>query len=180
MTGIRRLRGIHGLLAAGVLFAIGGCGGGAPAGGDIGGAAPMRGFGVAVDQAVSARVPVVHLRTCGTWGCHDQDVPLLISGGTSAGPCPTGSGPDVACAAHQLPGPGPGYGYAPVPDLTLEPVTVTVTTPPGAALSINVDVRVQPRPICPDSGRSGSGTTCAGATPQAKIRIAADGTVSQA
>ncbi|WP_432992469.1 hypothetical protein [Dactylosporangium sp. CA-233914] len=140
-----------------------------------GGPAALRGFGVDVDAAVSARVPQVHLRTCGPWGCHEQDVPLQVAGPVSAGPCPSDAAPDTACGAVQLPGPGPAHGYAPVPSLTMDPVTVTVTTPPGAPLAIDAQLTVRPRPICP-----GAATGCAEPTPQAQIRIAADGSVSQA
>jgi hypothetical protein len=148
----------------------------------------LRGFGVAVDEAVAGRVPVVQLRTCGAWGCHEQDVPLSISGPTSAASCASRSDapPDAAaCGVQHLPGPGPGFGYAPVPGLTFDPVTVLVTTPPGAPLPISAEVRVQPYAVCPGGGgpEQGSpataGPTCAGATPQAELRIAADGTVSQ-
>lgn len=129
-------------------------------------AAALRGFGVEVDQAIAPRVPLIRVRTCGGWGCHEQDVPLHISGPVSALPCPTDAGPDTACGAVQLPGPGPGYGYAPVPGLTLDEVTVTVTTPAGAPLRISGEVVV--RPVAVD-----------GTVPQAGLRIAADGTVSQ-
>src|SRR5262245_17631203 len=100
------------VVVAGIVLGLSGCGGGGAGGGMSSGSAPLRGFGVQVDEAVSARVPVVHLRTCGSWGCHEQDVPLAISGPTSALPCETGS-PDAACGLAHLPGPGPGYGYAP-------------------------------------------------------------------
>ncbi|HVQ95399.1 MAG TPA: hypothetical protein VMU51_30500 [Mycobacteriales bacterium] len=176
------------LAAVGVVVALSGCAGREAASGESGGAAPLRGFGVQVDQAVSARVPMVHLKTCGPWGCHDQDVPLSISGPTSAAPCGTGSqSADTACGVVHLPGPGPGYGYAPVPGLTQEPVTVRVTTPPGAPVRLDARLRVQPRLVCP--GRAGAAAdsagpgqpagTCAGGAPQAQLRIAADGTVSQ-
>lgn len=186
-----------------LVFALAGCAAVGPAGpggpdngggGAAGGPAPLRGFGIDVDQAVAPRVPVVHLRVCGSWGCHEQDVPLQISGPVSAMPCPSGPSvdPDTACSAVQLPGPGPGYGYAPIPQLTAEPVTVTVTTPPGAPLVIAAEVRVQPSIVCPgaQSRRTGappasggpanaSPAGCAGGAPQAGIRIAADGTVTQ-
>jgi hypothetical protein len=166
------------LALLGVVGVLSGCAanqaGGDPAGGSAG-SAVLRGFGVHVDQAVSARVPVVHLRTCGYWGCYEQDVPLSIAGPTSAGPCATSSSPaGAACGVVQLPGPGPGYGYAPVPGLTQDAVTVRVTTPPGAAMPVDAQVRVQPRLICPDQ----DATTCTDGTPQAQLRIAADGTVS--
>ena len=168
------------LLLAVLLLALGGCGSTAGDGGQSTGAAPLRGFGIDVDQAVSARLPQVHLKVCGGWGCAEQDVPLSIAGPTSAAPCPGPStGPDaVACGPVQLPGPGPGYGYAPVPQLTLDPVTVTVTTPPGAPLAIAAEVRVRPRLVCPNPGAEG-GSSCAGGAPQARLRIAPDGTVSQ-
>ncbi len=110
---------------------------------------------------------MVHLKTCGGWGCVEQDVPLSIAGPTGAAPCDGPSdGPDaVACGPVHLAGPGPGFGYAAVPGLTVDPVTVTVTTPPGALLPINADVRVKPR--------------LADGAPQARLRIAADGTVTQ-
>jgi hypothetical protein len=229
------------LLAAVVLLALGGCAtgaGGSDGSGDEGsGAAALRGFGVEVDQAVAPQVPVVHLKTCGSWGCHEQDVPLHISGPTSAMPCPSDTAaPDAACGVAQLAGPGPGYGYAPVPALTFDEVTVTVSTPSGAPLRINAEVRVRPTVVCPDrpgkpgggaepaggaepgepagaavpgepagaavpgepagavpgepggaamsgepggAAAPGAGTTCPGGTPQARLRIAADGTVSQ-
>lgn len=174
------------LLTVVVVFALGGCAT-TGSGGESMGAAPLRGFGVDVDAAIAAQVPTLHLKTCGSWGCHEQDVPLLVSGPTSAMPCPSGPAPsDVACGIVHLPGSGPGYGYAPVPALTLEPVTVTVTTPPGAAFRVNADVRVRPTAVCPgEPGRPPGvaapkpGTSCAGAAPQARLRIAADGTVSQ-
>ncbi|MEV0810320.1 hypothetical protein [Micromonospora sp. NPDC050200] len=85
--------------------------------------APLRGFGVKVKKGIGPRVPLVHLKTCGSWGCHERDVPLHVFGPTSAMPCPSGSAtPDAAGVAHLL-GPGPVYGYAPVPELTLEQVT---------------------------------------------------------
>ncbi|MDG6101440.1 hypothetical protein Daura_39755 [Dactylosporangium aurantiacum] len=170
--------------------AVGSAGPGGPAGGggEVGGPAPLRGFGIDVDEAVAPRVPVVHLRVCGSWGCHEQDVPVHISGPVSAMPCPSGpaADPDTACAAVQLPGPGPGHGYAPVPQLTAEPVTVTVTTPPGAPLVIAAEVQVRPAMVCP-GGRTGTAPAtaapatadCAGGAPQAGLRIAADGTVTQ-
>ena len=168
---------------------LAGCGGGSrETGGVQGGAAALRGFGVDVDQAIAPRVPTLHLKTCGTWGCHEQDVSIMISGPTSALPCPTDAGPDAACGVAQLPGPGPGFGYAPVPQLTFDEVTVAVTTPPGAALPIDTELRVRPRRVCDsDTGRPADGReeapaepTCPGATPQAKLRIAADGAVTQA
>jgi hypothetical protein len=166
---------------AAALVGLSGCGGdgvgggGGPTGPESGGAAALRGFGVEVDRAASARLPMVHVRTCGSWGCHDQDVPLAIAGPTSARPCPSGrDAGDSACSVVQLPGPGPGYGYAPVPALTLEHVTVEVTTPPGAPMIVRARVSVQPRAVC-----SGGASTCPDGTPQAKLRIAADGTVSQ-
>jgi hypothetical protein len=158
-------------------------------GGIAGGPAPLRGFGVEVDEAVAPRVPQVHVRVCGDWGCHDQDVPLHISGPVSAMPCPSDpAAPDTACGVAQLAGPGPGYGYAPVPGLTTDPVTVTVTTPPGAPLAINAELRVHPSVVCPGGpaagGRAtgtagGTAPSCAGGAPQAGLRIGADGTVSQ-
>jgi hypothetical protein len=176
-------------VAAAVLLVSAGCGADRRGATGAAGSAPLRGFGVQVDQAVAARVPAVHLATCGSWGCHEQDVPLSIAGPTSAGPCPSApTGPaGAACGVVQLPGPGPGFGYAPVPPLTVDPVTVVVTTPPGAPLVINARVRVRPRLVCPD-GSAGSGAAspggsgpaaCAGGAPQAQLRIAADGTVSQ-
>jgi hypothetical protein len=197
------------LLAAVVLLALSGCAtgsGGSDGSGDEGsGAAALRGFGVEVDQAVAPQVPVVHLKTCGSWGCHEQDVPLHVSGPTSAMPCPSDTAaPDAACGVAQLAGPGPGYGYAPVPALTFDEVTVTVSTPSSAPLRINAEVRVRPTVVCPDrpgkpggaaapgepagatvpgepggAAVPGAGTTCPGGTPQARLRIAADGTVSQ-
>jgi hypothetical protein len=173
-------------MAAAVVFTLAGCAAAGPDG-QGSGAAALRGFGVDVEQAIAPRVPMVHLKTCGSWGCHDQDVTLLIAGPTSAMPCPTGSAaPDTACVVAQLPGPGPGYGYAPVPALTFDPVTVMVTTPPGAPFPINTDVLVRPSAVCPDhAGQPDSTappsprTTCPGATPQAQLRIAADGSVRQ-
>ncbi|MET7423413.1 hypothetical protein [Dactylosporangium sp. NPDC005555] len=141
------------------------------------GAEPLRGFSVAVDEAVAARVPMVHLRVCGGWGCHEQDVPLMISGPTSAAPCatgPSGAAGDV-CGVVHLPGAGPGYGYAPVPQLTADPVTVTVTTPPGAPMAISAELRVTAPLVCRDQRAS----ACADGVPQANLRIAADGTVGQ-
>jgi hypothetical protein len=176
------------LVAVGVMVAVmgalSGCGGRESASGESLGSAPLRGFGVQVDQAVSAKVPVVHLKTCGPWGCHEQDVPLSISGPTSAAPCGTGSqSADAACGVVQLPGPGPGYGYAPVPGLTQEPATVTVTTPRGAPLRVEARLQVRPRLVCPgpaeDAGPDRPAGSCAGSAPQAQLRIAADGTVSQ-
>lgn len=188
------------MLIAAVVLSLGGCAGsGVGVGVGVGdgqslGAAPLRGFGVDVDQAVAARVPTMHLKTCGTWGCHEQDVALLISGPTSAAPCasPSGGANAAVCGPYHLPGPGPGYGYAPVPALTADPVTVTVTTPPGAPLVLNAEVRVRPHLTCADrSGPHRDGdartdaspekarTPCAGGVPQAQLRIAADGTVSQ-
>ena len=174
------------LWTAVVVFTLAGCAAAGSAD-QSSGAAPLRGFGVKVEQAVAAQVPLVHLKTCGPWGCHEQDVPLVISGPTSAMPCPSGSAAsDTACGVAHLPGPGPGYGYAPVPALTWDPVTVTVTTPPGAPFPINTEVLVRPAAVCPDqAGRPGgtaapdTQTTCPGATPQAGLRIAADGRVSQ-
>jgi len=141
---------------------LGGC---AASGPESAGPAPLRGFGVDVDQAIAPRVPLIRVRTCGTWGCHEQDVPLHISGPTSAGPCPTAAAPDTACGVAQLPGPGPGFGYAPVPELTMDEVTVTVTTPAGAPLRISAEVVVRPAAV--------------DKVPQARLRIAADRTVSQ-
>jgi hypothetical protein len=167
------------VLLVGVWSGTNGCGTSGTGGQPAPGAAPLRGFGIDVDQAISARVPQVHLQTCGTWGCAEQDVPLLIAGPTSTAPCPGAStGPDaVACGPVQLPGPGPGYGYAPVPQLTLDPVIVTVTTPADAPMLISAEIRVQPRLICPNPDAEQS--ACAGGTPQARLRIAADGTVNQ-
>jgi hypothetical protein len=162
--------------------ALSGCAGAAPGGVSRTGPAPLRGFGVDVDTAVAPRIPTVHLQTCGPWGCHEQDVALLISGPTSAAPCPTGpTTPEGStCGPVQLPGPGPGYGYAPVPPLTFDPVTVTVTTPTGAALPVNARITVRPAAVCPGRGPAeASGTDCPDATPQAQLRIGADGTVSQ-
>jgi hypothetical protein len=165
------------LLVIVMLLATGGCA--TVDGGVSGGPASLRGFGIDVDQAVSARLSSVHLKTCGVWGCAEQNVPLSIAGPTSAAPCPGATGgPDAAaCGPVQLPGPGPGYGYAPVPQLTLDPVTVTVSTPPGAAMPIAAEVRVQPRLVCPDARTKSS--TCPGGAPQARLRIGADGTASQ-
>ncbi len=173
---------MKGLLALVMLLAVGGCAAEPAGGGQSHGAAPLRGFGIDVDQAISARVPAVRLKVCGVWGCAEQDVPLSIAGPTSAAPCAAASaapgGPDAAaCGPVHLPGPGPGFGYASVPELTADPVTVTVTTPPGAPMVIRAEVRVQPRLVCPGAG--GDPATCAGAAPQAQLRIAADGTVSQ-
>ncbi|MEN3360949.1 MAG: hypothetical protein V7637_4931 [Mycobacteriales bacterium] len=168
------------LAAVAVSLVVGGCAGQPVGGGDGVGSAPLRGFGVQVDQAVSDRLPMVHLRTCGAWGCHEQDVPLSISGPTSAAPCGTGSrSADSACGPVHLPGPGPGYGYAPVPGLTQDAVTVTVTTPRGAPLRLDTRVRVQPRLVCPGAAPSPRSSPCAGGAPQAQLRIAADGTVHQ-
>ena len=168
-----------------LVFALAGCAGpGGPAAPDGmgGGPAPLRGFGVEVDEAVAPRVPLLHVQVCGGWGCHEQDVPLHISGPVSAMPCP--SGPEnaaAACGVAQLPGPGPGYGYVPVPQLTEEPVTVTVSTPPGAALAITARLEVRPSVVCPGGGSAPpvGASGCAGGAPQAGLRIAADGTVSQ-
>jgi len=157
-TGVKRL------IAVALLLGVSACGAQAPSGG----AAALRGFGIEVDKAISARLPVVHLKTCGAWGCDEQDVTFAIAGPTSTAPCGTAS--DVACGPVQLPGPGPGYGYAAIPELTADPVTVTVTTPPNAALRIDAELRVQPHDVCPDSH------SC---VPQATLRIAADGSVSQ-
>ncbi|RSM68223.1 hypothetical protein DMB66_13660 [Actinoplanes sp. ATCC 53533] len=162
-------------------MALGGCVGSGPdgAGPDTAGAgaAPLRGFGVDVDQAIAPRVPVVHLRTCGSWGCHEQDVTLVIAGPTSAVPCPSASAAaDTACGVAHLPGPGPGFGYAPVPELTLEQVTVTVTTPAGAPLRVRADLAVRPFAVCPESA---SCPPSSAAVPQARLRITADGTVIQ-
>jgi hypothetical protein len=149
------------------------------------GSAALRGFGLEVDQAVAPQVPLVHLRTCGRWGCHDQDVPISLAGGTTTLPCPSTAAPDVACGIARVPGPGPGFGYAPVPPLTFDPVTVTVTTPPGAAFPIDAEVTVQPFAVCPDQRGHDAGSTpearptCPDGTPQAHLRIAADATVSQ-
>jgi hypothetical protein len=170
------------LLTVVAALALAGCTATGPDGEHPLGEAPLRGFGVDVDQAVSARVPTVHLKTCGTWGCHEQDVALSISGPTSAAPCGSPSGPPEtpACGPVHLSGPGPGYGYAPVPALTTEPVTVVVTTPAGAPLPLDAEVRVRPHLVCPGDATAGSaGPTCAGGAPQAQLRIAADGTVSQ-
>jgi hypothetical protein len=171
------------------VLALGGCGltdsgGGPSGGGDMAGAALMRGFSVEVDEAISDRVPLVHLKTCGAWGCHEQDVPLAVSGPMRTGPCPSGpdgqgdapadSPADSACGAEVLPGPGPGHGYAPVPDLTGDPVTVTVSTPSGAPFPIAAEVRVEPRLVCSGSADS----TCSAGTPQARLRIAPDATVT--
>jgi hypothetical protein len=175
---------------AAVVLTLGGCTAGP--GGESSGAAPLRGFSVEVDQAVAPQVPTVHLKTCGSWGCHEQDVPLNISGPTSAMPCPPGSAapgsaaPDSACGVAHLAGPGPGYGYAPVPALTFDQVIVTVTTPSGAPFPVRAEVLVRPTAVCPhDPGPPGGPApsiarpTCDGATPQARLRISADGAVSQ-
>jgi hypothetical protein len=141
------------------------------------GAAPLRGFVVDVEQAIAPRVPVVHLRTCGSWGCHEQDVTLIIAGPTSAMPCPSvPAAADTACGVARLPGPGPGYGYAPVAELTMDQVTVTVTTPAGAPLRISAELTVRPFAVCPDSA---SCTARSVAVPQARLRITADRTVIQ-
>jgi hypothetical protein len=159
--------------------AAAGCG---PAGldpGESGGAAPMRGFGISVDVAVSDRVPLVHVKTCGAWGCAEQDVPLTIFGpAVAATACPPPSGgPDGnACGPAQGSGPGEGYGYAPVPQLTVEAVTVTVTTPAGAPLRIDAEVLVRPHPVCPGDARR---SACPDGVAQAHLRIAADGSVRQ-
>jgi hypothetical protein len=173
--------GVRTLTAVVVVLMVSGCAGQRAGGGGGRASAPLRGFGVRVDQAVSDRLPMVHLRTCGAWGCHEQDVPLSISGPTSAAPCGTGTrSVDSACGPVQLPGPGPGYGYAPVPGLTEEAVTVTVTTPRGAPLRLDARVRVQPHLVCPAGVPTGTQPSpCAGGAPQAQLRIAADGTVHQ-
>lgn len=165
-------------LAALVLLTVVGCSPSRPEGGQSDGSAVLRGFGIAVDEAVSARIAAVHLKVCGPWGCAEQDVPLSISGPTSSAPCPTAPrGADsVACGPVHLTGPGPGYGYAPVPQLTADPVVVTVTTPPGAALPIRAEVRIQPKLVCPEAGADPA--SCPGGVPQARISIAADGTVT--
>ncbi len=173
------------LVIAVVLVTLGGCAAGSQ--GQSSGAAVLRGFGVEVDQAIAPRVPMVHLKTCGSWGCHEQDVPLHIAGPTSAMPCPSGpAAPDANCGMANLAGPGPGYGYAPVPALTFDEVTVTVTTPSGAPFPISAETSVRPRAVCPqDPGRPGTAAassadpTCPSATPQAQLRIAAAGTVTQ-
>ncbi|WP_433060103.1 hypothetical protein [Dactylosporangium sp. CS-033363] len=130
-----------------------------------GAAAPLRGFAVGVDEALAPRVPSVHLRVCGGWGCDELDVPLMISGRMSPIPCTSDT-----CGAVQIPSSGPGYGYAPVPKLTMDAVTVTVTAP----LVSDAPVTVRPTGVCP-----GTASGCADPTPQGEIRIAADGTVSQ-
>ncbi|MFF5229194.1 hypothetical protein [Dactylosporangium sp. NPDC000521] len=162
-----------------VVGLLGGCadGPGAGEGGGGGGAALLRGFSVQVDEAVAAKVPAVHLKVCGDWGCHEQDVTLLISGPTSAAPCRSGDGAADVCGVVRLPGPGPGYGYAPVPQLTPDPVTVTVTTPPGAPLAIAAELTVRAPVVC--QGRPAREEGCADGVPQATLRIAADATVSQ-
>jgi hypothetical protein len=170
--------GVKSWVAVAALLVLGGCGltdaGDEPwGGGEMGGAALMRGFSVEVDEAISKRVPLVHLKTCGAWGCHEQDVPLMVSGPMRTLPCPSGPA-DAACGTEVLPGPGPGHGYAPVPDLTADLVTVTVSTPPGAAFPIKAEVRVEPRLVC--SGDAGA--TCSAGTPQARLRIAPDATVT--
>jgi hypothetical protein len=171
--------GVKKLWAVALTLLLSGCVAGPSNSGHDSGAAPLRGFGIDVDQAVADRVPTVHLKTCGTWGCQEQDVALSISGPTSAAPCgsPSGAPDGTACGLVQLPGPGPGYGYAPVPGLTVDPVTVTVTTPPGAPFAINSEVPVQPHVVCPNGATDAA--TCAGGAAQAQLRIAADGTVSQ-
>ena len=160
-----------------LMLSLAGCATGPSGGGGAAEPAPLQGFGIDVDQAISDRVPMVHLKTCGAWGCHEQDVTLSIAGPTTMAPCGSPSGgPDSAvCGPVQLPGPGPGFGYAPVPGLTVDPVTVTLTTPPGAPLVINGELRVTPRLVCPNAGAE----ACAGGAAQAQLRIAADGTVSQ-
>ncbi|MEU7868765.1 hypothetical protein [Dactylosporangium sp. NPDC049140] len=162
------------LTAAVTAALLSGCTPAGPTRSGSGESAPLRGFGVAVDAAIAGRVPLVHLRVCGAWGCHEQDVTLAPSGTMSAMPCPPTGDPGAACGAVQIPGPGPGYGYAPVPGLTMDPVTVTVTTPPGAPLAVDASAPVRPRPVCP-----GPGSACADPTPQAEVRIAADGSLSQ-
>jgi hypothetical protein len=168
------------LLLVALLLALAGCGAGRADSTQSTGGAPLRGFGIDVDQAVSARVPQVHLKTCGGWGCAEQDVWLSIAGPTSMAPCsrPSAGADAATCGPVHLPGPGPGYGYAPLPELTIDPVTVTVTTPPGAPLPIAAEVRVRPRLVCPNDGVE-RGSTCAGGAPQAQLRVAADGSVSQ-
>jgi hypothetical protein len=156
-----------------LLVTLAGCGSAEPER-ESTGAAALRGFAVEVEQAVAPQVPSVHLRTCGPWGCHEQDVTLLISGPMSALPCPADAAADTACSAVRLPGPGPGFGYAPVPSLTMDAVTVTVTTPDRAKFPINAEVRVTPVAVC-DAAPCPDGT----GTPQAKLLIAADGTVRQ-
>ncbi|MBM0207169.1 hypothetical protein JNW90_32365 [Micromonospora sp. STR1s_5] len=144
-----------------------GCGARTTEVGQSTGAAPLRGFGIGVDQAISAQVLTVHLKICGEWGCAERKVPLSIAGPTSAAPCGGQSdGPDaVACGPVHLPGSGPGVGYAAVPELTADPVTVTVTTPSGAPLPISAEVQVQPRLV--------------DGVPQARLQITADGMVTQ-
>jgi hypothetical protein len=167
------------LLMVALLLSVAGCARAGSDTGQSGGSAPLRGFGIDVDQAVSARVPTVHLKICGGWGCAEQDVALSISGPTSAAPCASTSGEPqaAACGVVHLPGPGPGFGYASVPGLTVDPVTVTVTTPRGVDPHIDQEVRVQPHLVCPDVGNRSA--SCAGGAPQAQLRIAADGIVSQ-
>jgi hypothetical protein len=162
------------LIAAVAAALLSGCAPAGPSRSSSGESAPLRGFGVAVDAAIADRVPLVHLRVCGSWGCHEQDVTLEPSGTTSAMPCPSTGDPGAACGAVRIPGPGPGFGYAPVPGLTMDPVTVTVTTPPGAPMALDASAPVQPRPVCP-----GPGSGCPDPTPQAGLRIAADGSLSQ-
>lgn len=166
-----------------VLLTLAGCAGPDPAGPGPG-AAALRGFGIEVDRAVAPRVPTVRLRTCGSWGCHEQEVALIVSGTASALPCPSApAAADTACGAVVPSGPGPGHGYAPVPGLTLDQVTVRVTTPPGAPFPISAEVSVRPAGVCPGPGGGAASpaprATCSGGTPQARLRIAADGTVSQ-
>jgi hypothetical protein len=140
------------------------------------GSAPLRGFSIDVDQAISDRLPTVHLKTCGTWGCTEQDVPLSIAGPTSAAPCASPSAaPAAACGLVNLPGPGPGFGYAPVPRLTAASVTVTLTTPPGAPLPLTAHLQVHPALICPDN----TATRCPDGVPQAHLHLAADNTLTQ-
>jgi hypothetical protein len=175
------------LLSLVAVLTLGGCAGHEPERHESGAAAPLRGFGIEVDREVAPRVPRVHLTTCGSWGCHEQDVPLHISGPTSVLPCPSSAAPDTACGVARLPGAGPGYGYAPVPALTVDEVTVRVTTPPGAPFPIDAEVLVRPSVVCPrQPGRpdqppaSGAArATCPGGAPQARLHIAADGTVRQ-
>jgi hypothetical protein len=169
------------LLIVTVVFTLVGCTHAASSGASPG-AAALRGFGVEVEEAIAPRVPMLHLKTCGSWGCYEQDVPLSSSGPTTAMPCPSGgANSDTACGVAHVPGPGPGYGYAPVPALTFDPVTVTVRTPRGAPFPINAEVPVHPSAVCPDlpARPASARPTCPGATPQAGLRVAADGTVSQ-
>ncbi|WP_433086468.1 lipoprotein [Dactylosporangium sp. CA-052675] len=162
------------LLAAVAAVLLSGCAPAGPVQSQAGSAALMRGFGVSVDEAVAPRVPQVHLRVCGPWGCRELDVPLPASGTMSALPCPSTGDPAAVCGAVRQPGPAPGYGYAPIPELTLEPVTVDVSTPPGAPMAVAASVTVRPRGACADAGPS-----CADPTPQAEIHISADGSVRQ-